>query len=66
MSQVRRASFVVRVVQDRRGQVSGVIEQAATGAKEPFTDMGAIGRVIAAMLQGERPFPWAGPHPACE
>ena len=43
MSQVRRASFVVRVAQSRRGQVSGVIEQVATGAKEAFTDMEAIG-----------------------
>jgi hypothetical protein len=54
MSRVRRSSFVVRVVEDRRGQISGVIERVATGAKEAFTDLEAIGRLISAMLQDER------------
>ena len=36
MSGVKRASFVVRVVQNGQGQVSGVIERVATGAKEAF------------------------------
>ena len=54
MSQDRRTSFVVRVAQDKRGQVSGVVERVATGAKEAFTGMEAIGRVIARMLQRER------------
>jgi hypothetical protein len=36
MSDGRRASFFIRVVQDRRGQISGVIERVATGAKEAF------------------------------
>jgi hypothetical protein len=54
MSQESRASFVVRVAQDERGQVSGVVERVATGAKEAFTGMEAIGRVIARMLQRER------------
>ena len=31
MSEERHASFVIRVVQDRRGQISGVIERVATG-----------------------------------
>ena len=60
MSQVRRFSFVVRVAQSGRGQVGGVIERVATGAKEAFTDMEAIGRVIMRMLQGERALPRAG------
>jgi hypothetical protein len=55
MSQDRRTSFVIRVAQDRRGQVSGVIERVATGAKEAFTGMEAIGQVISRMLQGARP-----------
>jgi hypothetical protein len=55
MSQDRRISFVVRVAQDRLGQVSGVIERVATGAKEAFTGMEAIGQVISRMLQGARP-----------
>ncbi len=54
MTQVRRASFVVRVVQGRGGQVSGVIERVATGAKEAFSGMEAVGRVITLMLQGAK------------
>ena len=30
----RRASLVIPVVQDRRGQISGVIERAAAGAND--------------------------------
>lgn len=52
MSRVRRASFVVRVVENQVGQVSGIVEQVATGAKEPFTDLEGIGRVIGTMLHG--------------
>ena len=60
MSGVKRASFVVRVVQNRQGQVSGVIERVATGAKEAFTGMEAIGRGIMGMLQNARTLPRAG------
>ena len=59
MSQGRSTSFVVRVAQDGRGQVSGVVERVATGAKEAFTGMDAIGRVIVRMLQRERALPRA-------
>lgn len=45
-----RVSFVVRVVQERPGEVCGVIERVATGAKEAFTGVDAIGEVIARML----------------
>ena len=38
MSQGRRSSFVVRVAEDRRGQVSGVIERMATGVKDEHVD----------------------------
>jgi hypothetical protein len=54
VSRVRRASFIVRVVRDRRGQVSGVIERVATGAKEAFKGPEAIGPVITRMVEGER------------
>ena len=60
MSGVKRASFVVRVVQNGQGQVSGVIERVATGAKEAFTGMEAIGRGIMGMLQNARTLPRAG------
>ena len=60
MSGVKRASFVVRVVQNRQGQVSGVIERVATGAKEAFTGTETIGRGIMGMLQNARTLPRAG------
>jgi hypothetical protein len=62
MREGRHASFVIRVAQDRRGQLSGVIERVATGAKEAFTGMEAIGGVIARMLQRENTLP-PGPPP---
>jgi hypothetical protein len=55
MSGVKRTSFVVRVLGDRRGQPSGVIERVATGAKEAFRGLEAIGPVIKEMFQDERP-----------
>jgi hypothetical protein len=59
----RRASFVVRAVQDRRGRVSGVVERVATGAKEAFTGMETIGAVIARMLErGDEPAPTSRPR----
>ena len=48
--QNRRASFVVRAVQDAHGKVSGIVERVATGAKEAFAGSAAIGPVIARML----------------
>jgi hypothetical protein len=53
----RRSSFVVRVLEDRQGQVSGVIERVATGAKVAFNDLAAIGPVIREMLGDKRPGP---------
>jgi hypothetical protein len=53
VSQLRRASFIVRVVRDSQGKVSGVIERVATGAKEAFQGMEAIGPLIDRMVQGE-------------
>jgi len=64
MSQGRRASFVVRVAEDERGRVSGVVERVATGAKEAFTGMETIGQVIARMLQRERGLPRADSDPS--
>ena len=54
MNRGTRASFVVRVVEDRRGQFGGVIERVATGAKEAFSDLEAIGGVIREMLREPR------------
>lgn len=61
MSGVRRTSFVIRVVENRRGEVSGVIERVATGAKEAFSGMEVIGQVIQRMLRREAaPSGWRG------
>jgi hypothetical protein len=49
VTRVTRASFIVRVVRDRRGTGCGVIERVATGAKEAFPGVEAIGPVIARM-----------------
>ena len=49
------ASFVIRVVRDRRGRISGVIERVATGVKETFQGMEAIGAVIARMVRRDAP-----------
>ena len=49
-----RSSFVVRVVEDRWGQFGGVIERVATGAKEAFSDLEAIGAVIREMLREQQ------------
>ena len=60
MSGARRVSFVVRAAQDARGEISGVVERVATGAKEAFTGAEAIGRVIAEMLRGDHEPPRPG------
>jgi hypothetical protein len=51
----KRSSFVVRVVENRGGEVSGVIERVATGAKIAFKDLEAIGQVIREMLRDAPP-----------
>ena len=60
MSGIRRASFVVRAVQDEQGDVSGIVERVATGAKEAFTGLEAIGPVIVKMLDGASALPPTG------
>jgi hypothetical protein len=63
VSRARRASFIVRMVRDRRGSVSGVIERVATGAKEAFQGVEAIGLVIGRMVEREGAAPPAAPGP---
>ena len=53
MSGAKSASFIVRVVWDSRGTVSGVIERVATGAKEAFQGLEAIGAVITRIVERE-------------
>lgn len=61
MSGIRRASFVVRAIQDEQGDIRGVVERVATGAKEAFTGLEAIGLVIVKMLHGTSALPPADP-----
>jgi len=49
----RRSSFVVRVERDARGGITGLIERVATGAKEPFRGVDAIGAIIFRMVEAE-------------
>ena len=51
MASGKRTSFVVRVLENGQGQVSGVIERVATGAKEAFAGLEVIGPVIQRMLR---------------
>lgn len=60
MAAEKRASFVVRVIQGEGGEVRGVVERVATGAKEAFSDIEAVGRVIGRMLRGDDPVPGTG------
>jgi hypothetical protein len=60
MSRAKRASFIVRVVWDGRGGVRGIIERVATGAKEAFRGVDAIGAVIARMVEHEAAIPRGG------
>ena len=53
----KRASFVVRVVEDEPGQMTGVIERVATGAKEAFSGLELIGAIIQRMLERDRGLP---------
>jgi hypothetical protein len=54
---VRRASFVVRVIEDSPGKVRGVVERVSTGARAAFTGKEAIGMVILRMLECEQIIP---------
>jgi hypothetical protein len=63
----RRASFVVRVVEEGAGRVSGVVERVATGAKEPFESLAVVGSLIERMLRRQDVLPPVSvPAPACE
>ena len=58
-SNVKRASFIVRVVSDASGEKTGVIERVKTGTKESFHGVTEIGLVIDRMLAREET---AGPE----
>ena len=46
----RFATFIVRVLKDDRGRLSGIVEWVRTGKKVRFQDVATIGQVIARMM----------------
>ena len=50
----RPMTFIVRIIVDEGGAISGVVEQVRTGGKEPIHATEDISRVIAVMVAGER------------
>jgi hypothetical protein len=47
------STFIVRILPDEAGGVTGVVEQVRTGRKERIQSVADISRVIAAMVAGE-------------
>lgn len=47
-------SFIVRVVRDELGNVSGVVERVRSGRRARFQGVAAIGLLIGRMLEDER------------
>ena len=45
-----RSTFVVRLVHDGEGGISGVLEQVRTGEKVRFTGLDGVAPALAAML----------------
>jgi hypothetical protein len=45
------ATFIVRILKDDRGRLSGVVEWVRTGKKVRFHDIAAISQVIAQMME---------------
>jgi hypothetical protein len=45
-----RFTFVVRLVHDRAGGISGVLERVRTGEKARFTGLDGVAPALAAML----------------
>jgi len=58
----RSLSFIVRVSENERGILTGVVEHLRTGRKERFDDLESIARVIASLLS--RPEPGEGDREA--
>ena len=48
------ATFIVRISQNRRGRLQGVVERVKTGAKRRFDGSEAIGVAIEQMVRGRR------------
>jgi hypothetical protein len=49
--------FIVRLIRDATGRMTGVVERVRTGEKERVTAAEEVGGVLAAMLAREEPAP---------
>jgi len=43
-------TFIVRLTQDKTGQITGIVQQVKTGRKERVEGLEAVGRTIAEMI----------------
>jgi hypothetical protein len=46
-------TFVLRLVRDEAGRLTGILERVRTGEKQRFEGLAAIAPLIARMLTGE-------------
>lgn len=51
---IRPTTFIVRIVLNEAGKLSGVVERVKTGEKQRFEHLDALSRLIACMLDKER------------
>ena len=47
-------TFIVRIIVDEGGAISGVVEQVRTGRKEPVRAIEDISRIVAVLVAAER------------
>ena len=57
----QRNVFVVRIVRDEEGQITGMVEHVRSGAKARFDEVKAVGALIARMLARAQPLPPPSP-----
>ena len=50
----RATTFIIRLLHEPSGHVSGVVERVRTGVKERFEGRDALCRLIAAMVESDR------------
>lgn len=55
MSPPERMTFIVRLIRDEGGRLHGIVERVRTGEKEPFSEVAALGVLIARMLEQAEP-----------
>ena len=58
---LRRAVFIVRLEDDDRGRLTGVVERVRTGVKARIDGLEELGDVLAAMLAGDEEWRLAPP-----